>query len=104
MEGFLSNEPRVPNFSCYPDIYSNASIYRTFSPHLIGRYFSDCNTIDNINRIRQSELDIEKYCVTKSGYFRLTATVALGMGITDGKILLCDIFLKESKYKKISTI
>ena len=32
---------------------------------------------------------LDKYRVTQSGYFRLATTVALGMGITDGKLLYC---------------
>ena len=37
--------------------------------------------------MRQPDLVLEKYWVTQSGYFRLATTVALGMGITDGKLL-----------------
>ena len=39
--------------------------------------------------MRQSDLSLEKYWVTQSGYFRIATTVALGMGITDGKLLYC---------------
>ena len=39
--------------------------------------------------MEKSDLAPEKYWVTQSGYFRLETTVALGMGITDGKFLLC---------------
>ena len=56
---------------------------------MIGRYFSACNTIDNHNRMRNSELALEKYWETESGYFILTITVELGMGIEDGKLLFC---------------
>ena len=35
----------------------------------------------------ESDLELDKYVVTHSGYFRLATTVALGMGITDGKLL-----------------
>ena len=39
--------------------------------------------------MRNSELELEKYWVKKSGYFRLVTAVALGMVITYGKLLLC---------------
>ena len=39
--------------------------------------------------MRNSELALEKYWETESGYFILTITVALGMGIEDGKLLFC---------------
>ena len=42
--------------------------------------------------------------MTQSGYFRLSTTVALGMGITDGKLLFCHGFSKESAEKKVSTV
>ena len=69
--------------------FSNVSVSPIVCPHLIGRYFNACNEIYNQNRMRKSDLAIEKYLVTQSGYFRLVTTVALGMGITDGKILFC---------------
>ena len=56
---------------------------------MLGRYVSACNAIDNPNRMRQSDLALEKYWITQSGYFRLATAVALGMGITDGNLLYC---------------
>ena len=41
--------------------------------------------------------------MTHSGYFRLATTVALGIGITDGKILFCRGISEGSVDKKIST-
>ena len=37
--------------------------------------------------MRQSDLALDKYRATQSGYFRLATAFALGMGITDGNIL-----------------
>ena len=54
--------------------------------------------------MRQSDILLEKYWVTQSGYFRLAATVALGMGITDGKLLYCHGVAEGNKDKKISTL
>ena len=71
---------------------------------MLGRYFNACNEIDNHNRTRQSDISLEKYWVTHSGYFRLATTVALGMGITDGKILYYHGVAQGNEDKKISTL
>ena len=86
-KGARSIEPGDTYLSRFPDIYSNISILPVVRTHLLGRYFNACNTIDNQNRIRKSDIALDKYWVTQSGYFRLANTLALGMGITDGKLL-----------------
>ena len=53
--------------------------------------------------MRQYDIAIDKYWVTQSGYFRLSTTVALGMGITYGKLLLCHGISQESEDNTIST-
>ena len=63
---------------------------REYNDHVIGRNFSACNAIDNHNRMSQSDVALEKYWVTQSVYFRLTTTVELGIGITNGKLLFCN--------------
>ena len=54
--------------------------------------------------MRQSDLSLEKYWVTQSGYFRLATTVTLGMCITYGKLLYCHGVAEGNKDKKISTL
>ena len=54
--------------------------------------------------MRHSDLLLDKYWVTQSGYFRLATTVALGIGITDGKLLYCHGVAEENKDKKISIL
>ena len=88
-EGFGSTELGDTYLSRFPDIYLNFSIRPVVSPHVLGRYFNACNAIESHNMMRQSDLSLEKYWVTQSGYFRLATTMALGMGITDGKLLYC---------------
>ena len=87
-EGDRSTESGVTYLSHYPENYSNFSIHPVLFTHVIIRYPIDCNKIDNQNSIRKSDIDLDKYWVTQSGYFRLATTVGLGMGITDGKNLL----------------
>ena len=85
-EGVGSTESGVPYLSRYPDNNYNVSINLFLCPHIIGRYLSECNEID---KMRQYDLALEKYLATQSGFFRLATTVELGMLITDGKPLLC---------------
>ena len=88
-EGAGITEPGDPYLSFFPNMYSNVSVRPVVRPHLLGSYFNVCNTIDSNNRMQQSDLLLDKYWVTQSGYFRLATTVALGMDITDGKLLYC---------------
>ena len=54
--------------------------------------------------MQQSDIALEKYWVTQSGYFRLETIIALGMSITYGKILYCHGVSKGNMEKKISTL
>ena len=54
--------------------------------------------------MRQSSIALEKYWATHSGYFRLTNTVELCVGIIDGKLLFYHGISEGSVDKKISTI
>ena len=83
-EGSGSTELGDPYLSNFPEMYSNVYVRPVIRPHLIVRYLNACNAIYNQNRMRKSDLALDKYWVTKSSYFRLANTVALGMGITDG--------------------
>ena len=88
-EGGGINQPGVPYLHSYPENYSNFSMHPFLCPRVIGRYLSACNAIDNHNMIRQSDPALDKYWVTQSDFFRLTTTVAFGMGIKYGKLLFC---------------
>ena len=102
--GDRSTEPGDPYLSCFPEIYSNVYVHPVFYPNLIVRYLNACNTIYNHNSIRQSDLTLEKYWVTQSEYFILANTVALGMVITDGKLIYCHGVAEVNMDKKISTL
>ena len=54
--------------------------------------------------LRQSDLALYPYWVTQSGYSRIATTVALGMGITYGKLLYCQGVAEGNVTKKISTL
>ena len=51
--------------------------------------------------MRQYDPSLEKFRVTQTGHFRLATTVALGMGITYGKLLFYHVILEVSVEKKI---
>ena len=96
-----STEPSVTYLYHYPDDYSNFYITHVIFTSAIGKCFSACNAIDNHNRMRQSDIALDKYWVTQSGYFILATTVELGMGITYWKLLLCNGISEKSKDKNI---
>ena len=82
-------------------IIFNVSIHPAVCPYVLGRYFNSCNAMDKHNRMQQSDLALEKYCVTQGGYFRLATTVVMGMGITDTKLLFCRGISEQSRDKKL---
>ena len=94
------DELGIPHLSLPPITFDVRPVVRT---HFLGRYFNACNAIDNQNIIRQYYLAVDKYWVTQSGYFRLATTVALGVGITYGKILYCNGVAEGNVDRKIST-
>ena len=108
--GFISTEgagiitPGDTYLSHFPHIYFNISVHPVVRPHVLGRYFNAYNAIDNQNRMRQSDLALDKYWVTQSGYFRLATTVAFGMDIIDGNLLYCHGFAEVNMDRKFSTL
>ena len=102
-EGYGSTEPGDTYLSRFPDIYYNVSVCPVVRPHLLGRYFNVCNSIYNHNRMRQSDIVLDKYWVKHSGYFRLATTVALGVVITDGKLLFYRVISQDSEDNTVST-
>ena len=54
--------------------------------------------------MRQSGVALEKYWATQSVYVRIRTTVVLGMGITNGKLLLCHGISEQIKDSTISNI
>ena len=102
--GAGSTDPGDPYLSCFLDIFSNVSVCPDVRTHFLGGYLNACNLIENHNRVWNSILDIDKYWVTHSGYFRLANKVSFGMGITDGKLLFFHGVLEEIVDKKFSMI
>ena len=48
-KGGVSTESGDPYSSHFPKIYYNVSVIPVVCPHVIVRYFNDCNSIDNHN-------------------------------------------------------
>ena len=97
----MSTKPGDPYLSRFPDIFSHVYFRPVVHHYLLGRYFNACNAIDNHNRIRLSDIALDKYWVTQSGYFILSTTVTLSMGITDGKLVYCHGVSERNMDRKI---
>ena len=75
VQGFIATEwagitePGDPYLSRYPENYYNVSVLPVVLSHLLGRYYNAYNAIDNHNSMWQSDLALEKYWMTQSGYF-----------------------------------
>ena len=54
--------------------------------------------------MRQYDIALDKYWVTQSGYFRLATNVALGVGITDRKLLYCRGVSEGNVDRKMSSL
>ena len=88
--------------SCYPENCSNVYIFPVPCHRVIGRHFTACNKKCNHNSMVQYDVALEKYWAIQGVYFRLATTLELGMGITDGKLLLFHVISDKIKYKTIS--
>ena len=53
--------------------------------------------------MQQSDIELDKYWLTQSGYFRLAYTLELGVYIKDSNLLFCHVISEESMDKNIST-
>ena len=74
-DGDGRTEPGDTYLSRFADIYYNVSVQPVVLNPLLGRYLNACNGIDNHNMMRQSDLSLEKYWLTHSGYFILVTTM-----------------------------
>jgi len=81
-EGAGSTSLGQPYEMKYTDNHGNICVRFVDRPDFISRYFSNSNTVDTHNHVRQSELMLEKKWLTKDPYFRLTTTL-IGMSVTD---------------------
>ena len=49
----------------------------------MSQFFGYINDVDSQNKSRQSDLDLEKFCITQFGWIQLCTIVAMGMTITN---------------------
>ena len=59
-EGYGSTKPGYPYLSRFPKICYNVSIFPVVLTNLLGRYFNACAVIVNHDRMRQSDLALDK--------------------------------------------
>ena len=100
-EGAGSNEPGDSYLSRLSGNYSNVSFLTIVFPCMLCSYFNACNAIDNHNSMLKSGLELDKYLVKQSSYFRLATTVDLGMIITGSKLLFDRGISEITRDKKI---
>ena len=101
-EGAGSTKPGDSYLSCFPENFQCFCL-PCCPPSLTWQVFIACNAIENHNRMWQSDITLEKYWVPQSVYFRPVTTVALGMGINNGKSLFCNRVSEGNVDRKIST-
>ena len=59
-EGSGGTEPGDSYLSYFLEVYSNVSVCPVVCLHFLGRDLNACNAIDNQNKMRQSDLALEK--------------------------------------------
>jgi hypothetical protein len=81
-KGAGSTKPGVAYQAHYNDPFGNQCTRDVLRPQVISDYFECSKAIDIANRVRQSELALEKLWLTKNCWFRLDTTF-LGIVATD---------------------
>jgi hypothetical protein len=71
-----------PYIMKYTDGFGNLCQREVERPEVISKFFSESNTIDSHNQVRQSNLALEKKWLTKDPFFRLTTTL-IGICVAD---------------------
>lgn len=77
-----STRPGAPYIARFADAHGNVNQRAVTRPSILSNYFGRSNVIDKHNQVRQFELALEKYWVTRSGWFRIATTV-IGITVTD---------------------
>ena len=94
-------DPGDPYLSCFPYIFYIVSVRHDFCPRIIVRSYNAYNSIDQHSKMHKYGLTLDKYWMTQSGYFRIGTTVALGVGITNAKLLFCCGVSEENRDKEM---
>ncbi|GFH45724.1 hypothetical protein CTEN210_02198 [Chaetoceros tenuissimus] len=81
-EGTVSTEPGDPYVARYKDENGNNRTREVPRPECCSFYFQNSNVIDVLNQLRQHDLRLEKFWVTRDGYFRIITTV-FGICVVD---------------------
>ncbi|GFH47221.1 hypothetical protein CTEN210_08413 [Chaetoceros tenuissimus] len=81
-ENTVSTEPGDPYIARYKDENGNNRTREVRRPECCSFYFQNSNVIDVLNQLRQHDLRLEKFWVTRDGYFRIITTV-FGICVVD---------------------
>ena len=99
-EGYIRTDTGDICLYCFYDNYSSFSDFLVVYPCIVYSGLNSCNAIYQHNNMCKYDLALEKYWVTQSGYFGIGTTSALGMGITDAKILFYNGDQEKNSDKK----
>ena len=89
--------------SKYPNQFTNISIRPVARPLVMYKLFGAVNEVDSHKKLRQSDLALEKFCVTQHGWMRLCTKVDMGMTITNLWKMFC-YGVKRYQYEKLMGI
>ena len=82
-------ESSILYLSKYPGPFANVDIRPVAFPLVLFKFFGYVNDVESYNKSRQSDLALEKYCVTQFGWLILCKAVTMGMNITNFWKLFC---------------
>ena len=77
-----STKTGIPYLSMYPDQFTNVAIRPVARPLVMSKKYA-MNEVDSHNKSRQSDLALEKFCVTQCVWLQLCTTVSMVITITD---------------------
>ena len=69
--------------SKYPEHFTKVTIWPVVRLLVMSKLFGEVNEVDSRKKIRQSDLALEKFWVTRCGQLRLYTTVSMGMTINN---------------------
>ena len=101
-KGAGSTDLGDPYLYHFPDTYYNVSIWTIVCTFVLVGHINFCNKINNHINTHKYDLELDKYWVTQSGYFRLETTVSLGMCITDRNFLFCNGIPYQIRDRKLT--
>ena len=90
-------DPYLAKFKSSKGNYKSREVRR---PLAVSSYFGSCGKIDVHNQIRQSQIALEEFWVTKCGWFRNVCTI-LGISATNAFFACSYSFARDCEYSQL---